>query len=370
MTLLDGALTALVQGLAVFPCVPRDKLPHGKLVTHGVKDATHDEAQVREWWAIQPDCNIGVTGGTIVDCDSGLQNLEEAKNFALLNGLPASLAVRTGRRDAFGVQFHFSGQSVSGLYRANNVSGEVRSGNLYGLWAGSVHPISGEKYEVVIDLPRAECPPDLLMAFRTDGSGSRMGRFGGKNYEAIDLWTARERYSNLLYKAAHALKGQRHQTANNVCYFAARAFLAGVFDEYTICDAIVFPAVSEAEIKWEIYRAVAPLYSEGERDIEKMLRDSWESGVRKGRLALNLYAEDYLVLGELSDDDRFQRCFDGDTSDFPDAVTAKAYMELRLIEVGATDVPRILRATRILDAVANEITVKLKLAPFLTRRET
>ncbi len=361
MILLENALNALEYGLAVFPCIPRDKLPCGELVPHGVKNATRDPAQVFEWWSLKPSCNIGVTGGTIVDCDSGLANLQEAKNFVLLNRFPPTLTIRTGRRDAFGVQFHFTGQSVSGLYRANNVTGEVRSGNLYGLWGGSIHPISGERYEIVVDLPRAECPPDLLMDFRTDGSrASRIVR-GGEEYEVLDIETARERYGTLLFRAAHAVKGSRHHNANNVAYYAARLWLAGGFAEQAVREIVIFNAMSQVEVKQQIWKAVRPLYVRGERNLERMLRDSWESGLKAGRLALTLYEEDFRVLRSLSDDLRFQHGWDGNCADFNGAIETREYMVRVLMEAGCTDVDRVLKSSRIDPLVEFQLAFEGKL---------
>ena len=163
MSQLENALRALRLGFKVFPCHPRSKKPAGEIVPNGVKDATHDEVIVRRWWSQNPDYNPGVTGGTIVDCDHGLNSNEEAQTFSQLNHFPATLAVRTGRRDAYGVQFHFAGQaSRSGPYEVNGVSGEVRAGNLYGMAPGAIHPDTGETYKIILDLPLAPCPSDIL----------------------------------------------------------------------------------------------------------------------------------------------------------------------------------------------------------------
>jgi hypothetical protein len=361
MTLLESALDAVAYGFSVFPCMPCDKIPCGELVFHGVKDATRDPAQVFKWWSLKPTCNIGVCDGTIVDCDSGLTNLQEARNFGLLNRFPPTLTIRTGRRDAFGVQFHFTGQSVSGLYRANNVTGEVRSGNLYGLWAGSVHPISGARYEIAIDLPRAVVPENILADKRTDGTGRGKTVHGGEEYEALDIESARERYGTLLFRAAHAVRGSRHHNANNVCYYAARLLLAGGFEEQRVGDVVVFPALGERDIKTAIYHAVRSLYARGERNLERMLRDSWESGLKAGRLALTLYNEDFRVLQSLADDLVFQRAWDGNCSDFNGAIETRAYMARVLTAAGCTDVDRVLKSSRIDPLVEFQLAFEGKL---------
>jgi bifunctional DNA primase/polymerase-like protein len=352
--MLDCALDALSRGFSVFPCGVRSKIPAFELTEHGCKDATTDEARVREWWARGAKWNIAVLNGTVVDCDTGIDDLRGARNFAMLSDLPPTLAIRTGRRSSYGVQFHFSGQSVSGNYLANGVSGEVRSGNLNGLFAGSVHPETGAEYAIAIDLPRAAVPDNILRDFRTDGTGLRTGtgRISGQEYTPIDIETARERYHSVLFRAATAPKGTRHHAANNVAYFAARGLLAGIFAEQTFQGVLLSPGFSEIEIKLQIYSAVKTRYARGERNIRKMLSDSWESGIQAGRLSLDLYAEDFADLQSLSDDERFQHGWDGICSDFSCAVECRDYMAQVLKAAGCADVSRILKASKIDEMVA------------------
>ena len=162
LTMLDHAIDALRRGFRVFPLRARTK--DGQLLKHGCLDASSDESQILEWWAKWPDANVAITGGSIVDADTGLTCLEDAQRFALLTGLPPTLTVRTGRRSSYGVQFHYTGTTDNRTYEGlrNGVSGEVRCRNQYGLFPGSIHPETGEVYEFVVDLPRAEFPVGVL----------------------------------------------------------------------------------------------------------------------------------------------------------------------------------------------------------------
>ena len=268
--LIDHALMALRYGLAVFPLKPRTKDP---ATPHGVLDATTDEGQIHMWWTKNSGFNIGVTNGVIVDCDRGLNSLEEARTFALLQDWPPTLLVRTGRRTSFGCQFHFTGTAENGNYFKNGVSGEIRSYHEYGLWCGSIHPISGEAYEIAIDLPRAPCPPDLLK-----GARKKKSSLNNASYSPVSIWKAREIFAEKLADVMCMQEGERHHTAHICAWYAARCAEAGVFE---------FHGESETEIKQRILDAVEPHYGSYERDLRKMLRDSWESGIAFGRLILN-----------------------------------------------------------------------------------
>ena len=53
-------------------CDSPAKHPIGKLVPHGLKDATTDEELIRQWWARYPQANIGIRTGA----ESGLVVLD------------------------------------------------------------------------------------------------------------------------------------------------------------------------------------------------------------------------------------------------------------------------------------------------------
>lgn len=364
MSLLDHALDARARGLMVFALQPRDKTPFYKLCPDGSLNATDNDEIIRWWWKREPTANIGVRGGTIIDCDEGIHSLQELENFMMLRDLPRTLVIKTGRMTSYGCQLHYRQQSTSGNYSVNCVSGEVRSGNLYGTFAGSVHP-SGAKYEIAIDTPIADVPADLFREYRTDGSGRR--KIGGTDI-IMDYESARETFFKLLHQAAHAQKGSRHTMAHRVSWFGARAYLSGVFSQWTLGDVILYPALTEAQVKTLIYRAVKPLYKDDRRDVRKMLRDSWNSGLKAGKLPLELFKEDYEILRACSSDPVFHDAWCGVTSGFDSALAAKQYLLERLAAVGCEDVDaaRIVRAGDILDAVATEIKNKLILAPYMT----
>ena len=107
-----GALAAAAtwyasQGIAIFPCMPwdqpanepekeRGKRPLGRLVPHGLKDASTDIEQVKAWWAAEPRANIGIpTGGAfdVVDVDGP----QGSSSLIELEPIPSLARARTGR---------------------------------------------------------------------------------------------------------------------------------------------------------------------------------------------------------------------------------------------------------------------------------
>ncbi len=80
--LLTAALAYAARGWAVFPCQPRGKAP---ATAHGVHDASCDPAQIRRWWGVMPQANIGLACGpaglVVLDLDGGdgLQSWEELR---------------------------------------------------------------------------------------------------------------------------------------------------------------------------------------------------------------------------------------------------------------------------------------------------
>lgn len=161
-TLLDWALESLSRGWAVFPCKPRSKEPLASLAPTGVKDATKDEAIVREWWRKEPNANpaiaLGPSNLTVLDADDGLPDVAAAREWCRIVQIPASFTVRTGRRTSFGLQIYFEGLSENHPYRHQGVAGEVRSSGYYVMAPGAVHDKSGELYQVIGDRPLAPVP--------------------------------------------------------------------------------------------------------------------------------------------------------------------------------------------------------------------
>lgn len=89
-TMLKAALAYAAMGWHIFPCRPGTKVP---MTTNGVKNATTDEATIRDWWTRCPTANIAVACGPasgiyVVDVDvdeargiNGWDSIEEFPPF-------------------------------------------------------------------------------------------------------------------------------------------------------------------------------------------------------------------------------------------------------------------------------------------------
>jgi hypothetical protein len=379
MTLLEGALSALDRGLSVFPLQAKSKDPYTREFPfdsarpygppHGVKHATRSALQVKEWWAERPDSNVGVTGQIIVDVDAGCYTLDDVKEFARERGLPETLVIHTGRSECYGAQFHFSGLTSYMEYQNGPFHGEIRTGNLYGIFPPSIHP-NGRTYEIAIDAPIAEWKEEYRSKFTPCHREST--RMHGEEYEAVSIQDARDIYSRLLSRARHAVKGGRNHNANILARFAARGLTAGIFKEFALFNGeVVLHAMTEKEIRQQISDAIEPLYRDDRRDWRSMLRYSWRSGLQAGPLALTITHDDYIKIQLLSDDTVFQEAWDGRIEYFNgDAIAAKAYLQRSLIQVGITDVQRVLNSSGITDAVAKEILFDLKVGEIIRGSES
>ncbi|MFA5186671.1 MAG: bifunctional DNA primase/polymerase [Patescibacteria group bacterium] len=145
--LLEYALKYAALGWKVFPCLPHQKVP---ACAHGVKDATTDERQIREWWGKNPSFNIAVACGLesgvyVIDVDvqesSGIDGWESISRFAGGgNVLPDTVMQHTPRG---GAHFFFSA-SIPPVNRNSFAPGiDIRSSGYYVVLAPSIHPNGG-----------------------------------------------------------------------------------------------------------------------------------------------------------------------------------------------------------------------------------
>ena len=161
MNLLEHALSIVERGWAVFPCMPRSKAPATR---NGVNAATKDPEQVKRWWtenpAYNPAINLGASNLTVLDVDTGLSNIEQAR--MLCDQFPRTFTVRTGRRPDWGIQLYFSGVTSNRPYEWSGVSGEIRSTGYYVMAPGAIHDKTSERYLTLRDEPLPPIPSTIL----------------------------------------------------------------------------------------------------------------------------------------------------------------------------------------------------------------
>jgi putative DNA primase/helicase len=96
---LEAALQYAERGWAVFPLVPRKKIP---LTPNGFKDASTDPKQIRRWWKQHSQANVGIATGasklTVIDGDVKHGHDPVDSLMKLVNGanrLPETLRAAT-----------------------------------------------------------------------------------------------------------------------------------------------------------------------------------------------------------------------------------------------------------------------------------
>lgn len=159
-----AALTYAASGWPVFPCAPHDKRPLGRIVPHGLKDATTDPERVALWWRAEPQANIGVSCGAagllVLDVDGAGG---EAAILALQERYGTLGETRWQRTGGGGWQAFFA--ETGGLGNTCGRLGpglDTRAAGGYVILPPSVHPSGGTYIWWDESAPIAPLPPWLL----------------------------------------------------------------------------------------------------------------------------------------------------------------------------------------------------------------
>lgn len=158
MSFLEAALTLAKKGFHVFPLIPNSKLP-AKEGRDFPNRATTDEKQIKRWWMVNPNFNIGIS--TSKFGEDGALLVVDVDNKNEKNGVKeAELLAANGFKfgSTFEQQtptggFHFVYKVKTPVKQGSNVLApglDIRSKGGYIVGAGS--KINGKKYFVVRDL--------------------------------------------------------------------------------------------------------------------------------------------------------------------------------------------------------------------------
>src|SRR4051812_41499284 len=91
---LAAALSLAGRGFSVFPLRPNDKRP---AIENWQNLATTETRQIEQWWAAQPDANIGITTAPllVVDIDPRNGGTDSFAELMLVDQFPKTAMSRT-----------------------------------------------------------------------------------------------------------------------------------------------------------------------------------------------------------------------------------------------------------------------------------
>jgi hypothetical protein len=147
-----------ICGCGRLRCEHPAKHPMGRLVPHGLRDATTDPARIAHLWSLRPDANIGGATGRIIALDidprhEGLATL--ARLEAKYGALPATWRIITG---GGGEHIYFRPSPLPAIIRNSTAKLgpglDVRGDGGYVLLPPSLH-INGRRYQW-----KPGCTPD------------------------------------------------------------------------------------------------------------------------------------------------------------------------------------------------------------------
>lgn len=158
MNLQEMALKYAQKGLSVFPCVPNEKRP---ATSNGFKSASMDQQQITDWWAMNPNYNIGLPTGEImwvldVDVHGSNEGIEQLKEWEMNYGQIQTTTIKT---PTGGLHYYFSGKQFLPASSTSKLAPQIdiKATGGYVLAPPSIHP-NGGTYEVLNSQPIAEAP--------------------------------------------------------------------------------------------------------------------------------------------------------------------------------------------------------------------
>jgi len=97
---LEAALAYSRLGYAVIPLTPGEKRPHGRLVPHGLKEASREEVTLTTWWRSCPGCGVGILAPEsvlVLDVDDPAAWERLREEYPALTNAPRQRTPRGGR---------------------------------------------------------------------------------------------------------------------------------------------------------------------------------------------------------------------------------------------------------------------------------
>ncbi|MGO1539707.1 MAG: bifunctional DNA primase/polymerase [Leucobacter sp.] len=159
MATIQDALSLAAAGWRILPL--RGKIP---LTRHGVKDASANPDQVRQWWAGRAQHNIGArVPGHLMVLDLDPRNGGTLNHLEAAHGgpLPETLTVYSGRGDGGRhLYYRHPGGRLSARRLPEGIDVKTESG--YCVMPPSMHPDTGQPYQWGSGQHPAPLPQSLL----------------------------------------------------------------------------------------------------------------------------------------------------------------------------------------------------------------
>ena len=146
--MLESALLYASLGWPVFPLYPKSKNP---ATTHGFKDATTDEEQIRTWWS-RRDYNIGIATGNglcVLDVDdkpkNPVQGSDMLRDWEFENGHISETV--TAISGTGGTHYYYDiGSTEVPSCQSDTIFIDIRCDGGYIVAPPSIHPETGQPY--------------------------------------------------------------------------------------------------------------------------------------------------------------------------------------------------------------------------------
>lgn len=266
-TMLDAALEYAARGWAVFPLAEGTKIP---CIQGGFTMATTDEEQIRAFWSVRPNCNIGIaTGGMSnglvvidvdLDNDKGEDGYIALKAWEAENGdLPEGACATTPRG---GMHLYFVSDEPFGGSVNHDTGIDIRADSGYVVAPPSVRE-DGRRYEWDLHpddygVPRAD---ENVKAFIRK---MQEGKIGDQKFELPDRIKDGER-NDTLFRYACSL--QAHSVPDDVII----ASVMGV--NKSLCDHPVDDAECEKLVRSALSKrkGFSDEVKEARRNVYRML---------------------------------------------------------------------------------------------------
>ncbi len=226
----DAALHYAALGYSVFPCIPGTKKP---MTSHGFRDATTNEHQIRQWWADGPNTNIGITttGLIVIDVDKDLGGSPnpwpvEPERFADLANVPTSITPRGGQHYVFRQP-----QGKAWRNSTSRLAPKVDTRGIGGYIVVAPSVVDGRNYQWSVALrPLQEVPePPAWLANQLDALTNRKRQPSATSSVAVNGVPSKYVQAALdaeLGRVAMSREGSRNSTLNDAA-FAMGQFVGG-----------------------------------------------------------------------------------------------------------------------------------------------